>query len=146
MNKLIKLAFTVVLVLSAVVCNSQSILYEPVGPMDKPLPAFEIKIRKNETLIDHYRPHSFRYITFIKKKDFRKLRKYIKYKNTNDKYDPKFGYPYGTYRITYTNGNSVIEYVILPDESSKLFFEEHLKFSASNQYLYDILQRLILRL
>lgn len=147
MRKFIKAAVSFVFVLGFAFCNAQSIMYEPYGPMDKPLPTIEIKIKDSDSLIDFYRiNHRNIYVQFIDKKDFRKLIKYVKQKDTDVKYILKHNYSYGTYKVTYTDGGNSFEYMIMPHEESGRFFAEQLYLVTSNRYLYEELQLLIQRL
>ena len=119
-------------------CSAQSIIYEPLGIMDKPLPTIKIytKAKKEEK-------NNIKYF-IIDDKTLAILKSYISKNFIKSKIDRE--YQYGSYKITYVRGSEKIEYVIEPKQVSYIFFQQQLPLIYSNKELYEELNILLKRL
>lgn len=128
--------FFILLMISS--CSAQSIIYEPLGIMDKPLPTIKIytKVKKEEN-------KNIKYF-IVDDKTFALLKSYISKNFVKSKVDRE--YEYGSYKITYIRDSEKIEYVIEPKQVSYIFFQQQLPLVYSNKELYEELNTLLKRL
>lgn len=109
------------LILGIVVCgcSSQSILIEPVGPSDKPLPTIELTTDRNLE-VEYWRADE---VLVFSRSTLMELSSF--YDTSFANYPMNYelnGYPYGSYQVTVRNGKSdSAVYLFLGNEES-LFF------------------------
>ncbi|AWG26974.1 hypothetical protein [Flavobacterium kingsejongi] len=119
-------------------CAAQSIIYEPVGIMDKPLPTIEIYTKEKKKERNNVK------VFIVNDKTFALLKKHI----SNNVIKSKVGeeYQYGSYKVSCTNGSEKIEYIIESKEASHIFFQQQLSIVKQDKQLYEQLNTLLMRL
>lgn len=130
------------------VSHSQSIVFEPVGDMDKPLPTISVYISDNQKPKLFEENDEFAFSYFLEEKSFSILKKTIDYRKTNNSTNIDPNYDFGAYRIIYTeaNGKQTLDFILPSHKESYIFFKEILPLVSSNHYLHEKIEMLIQRL
>ncbi|MFC6096434.1 hypothetical protein ACFPVY_07220 [Flavobacterium qiangtangense] len=136
-NKII--AFILLNALAVTSCNSQQLLYEPIGEMDKPLPKIAIKINNDKE-------NKGSKVFILDKNTFELLRNYVVDTSLRTYVGDNYNYEYGCYMVTYFTDSKKIEYIIKSRDESRNFFDGQLQIIKSNIQLYNEINVLIKRL
>ena len=136
----------VIILLFTVSGFSQSIVFEPRGNMDKPLPTISLYISDNQKSELFEERDEFAFFYFLEEKFFSVLKKAIDYRKTNN--STNVDSDFGAYRIIYTdaNGKQALDFMLSSHKESYIFFKEILPLVSSNHYLHEEIEVLIRRL
>lgn len=141
------------ILLLAYIGHCQSIVFEPQGIMDKPMPLIELNIIHNS---EPYKDFDSKkkegqlplYVFSINEITFSIILKNLKENKTNNNFNNSESNEFGTYRIIHidSGGNKTLDFILPSHKESYIFFKELLPLTSSNRHLYQKIESVAKRL
>jgi hypothetical protein len=132
--------------------QAQTIFYEYIGWSDRPMTSLKIKccadlISQDST--KKYACHNiekgyFLHEFIVEKETFDALVDFASENNSNEVYEKNTSYDYGSYKISFSEKDEIIEFVLLKSDKSRQFFEKQLVIVKDNNDLIKRFKSIIL--
>lgn len=150
-NKQLQILLSFCLVVFVTISKAQTLTFHAYGAMDKPMPNIELITKNVDSLTFKFeavkRDNIVMYIYYVDTATFNSVYNIVKEKELDsevvDSNRYNSSYPFGSYRISYNEGEKSFEYMLVGQKKTYKFFKFLLAFTRSNAPLHHDLEDLL---